>query len=71
VSVYRVGTMDTGSPARVKIETLRRHLIGGPQRAGALLVSAEDARGGHAAIDRFLAALGPTGAAIDRVAEGR
>ncbi len=71
VGFYRVGTMDTGSPARVKIETLRRHLFGGGQRASALLVSAEDARGGRAAIDRFVAALGPTGPLIDRIAEGR
>ncbi len=71
VGFYRVGTMDTGSPARVKIETLRRHLLGGSQRASALLVSAEDAQGGRTTADRFLAALGPTGPVIDRIAEGR
>jgi len=71
VGFYRVGDMDTGSPARVKIETLRRHLLGGSQRASALLVSAEDARGGRAAVDRFVAALGPTGRVIDRIADGR
>ena len=71
VGFYRVGTMDTGSPARVKIETLRRHLLGGSQRAAALLVSAPDTQGGRATIDRFLAALGPTWAVIDRIAEGR
>ncbi len=71
VGFYRIGTMDTGSPARVKIETLRRHLLGGSQRASALLVSAEDAQGGRAAVDRFVAALGPVGPAIDRIAEGR
>jgi len=71
VGFYRVGDMDTGSPARVKIETLRRHLLGGSQRASALLVSAEGAHGGRAAIDRFVAALGRTGPLIDRIAEGR
>jgi len=71
VGFYRVGAMDTGSPARVKIETLRHRLFGGSQRASALLVSAEDAKGGRAATDRFLAALGPTGPAIDHIAEGR
>lgn len=71
VSVYRVGSMVTGSAARVKLETLRRHLLGGRQGAAALLVSAEDRRGGRAAIDRFLAALGPADGVIDRVRAGR
>src|SRR5262249_20627408 len=53
------------------LETLRRHLLGGNQRAAALLVSAEDRRGGRAAIDHFLAALGPPDAVIDRIAAGR
>ena len=71
VSFYRVGSMVTGSAARVKLETLRRHLVGGRQGAAALLVSAEDRRGGRPAIDRFLAALGPADAVIDRLAAGR
>jgi exosortase A len=71
VGFYRIGAMVTGSPAHVKIETLRRHLLGGSQRASALLVSAEDARGGRAAVDRFVAALGPIGPALDHIAEGR
>ncbi len=71
VSFYMVGSMETGSAARVKLETLRRHLVGGSQRAAALLVSAEDRRGGRAAIDRFLATLGPVDVAIDRIAAGR
>jgi hypothetical protein len=66
-----VGSMATGSATRVKLETLRHHLIGGSQRAAALLVSAEDRQGGRAAVDRFLAALGPVPAVIDRVAAGR
>ncbi len=71
VSFYRIGSMETGSAARVKLETLRRHLVGGRQRAAALLVSAEDRRGGRAAIDRFLVTLGPVDTAIDRIAAGR
>jgi len=71
VSFYEVGSMVTGSSARVKLETLRRHLLGGQQGAAALLVSAEDRRGGRAAIDRFLTALGPAGPALDRIAAGR
>ena len=71
VGFYRVGEMNTGSAPRVKIETLRRHLLGGDQRAAALLVSSADAQGGRGAIDRFLVALGPVGPAIDRFADGR
>jgi exosortase A len=71
LSFYRVGTMQTGSPARVKIETLRRHLLGGDQSAQALLVSAESGRGGRAAVDAFLARLGPVGLVLDRITQGR
>jgi exosortase A len=64
VTFYRVGNIVTGSEMRVKLETLRVRLLGGEQRAAAVLVSAEgkDAR---PAIDAFLRALGP----VDRVAE--
>jgi exosortase A len=67
VSFYRVGNRLTGSDAEVKLETLKVRLIGGPQRAVAVLVSAEgkDAR---AAVDRFLAALGPVSGLADRAA---
>ncbi len=71
VSFYRVGSKVTGSAARVKLETLQRHLMGGRQGAAALLVSAEDRRGGRPAIDRFLAVLGPADAVIDRIAADR
>ena len=74
VGFYRVGDhRDTGSPARVKIETLRHRICSaGSQRASALLVSAEDAKGGRAATDRFVSALGALGP-VDRshIAEGR
>ncbi|HEU4960263.1 MAG TPA: exosortase A [Sphingomonas sp.] len=65
---YRVGDVLTASPGIVKIETLKAKLLGGPQRAVAIHLSAEvrpgtDARG---AIERFLGAVGP----LDRVVDG-
>ena len=65
-SFYRVGDILTGSAARVKLETMKVRLIGGPQRAVALLVSA----GSRNAIDAFLTALGPVDAVIDRLSAG-
>jgi exosortase A len=73
VSFYRVGTILTGSGARVKLETMKTRLIGGPQRALAVLVSAPaPARGVSArpAIDAFLAALGPIAPLADRAGGG-
>ena len=70
-SFYDVGGFVTGSPARVKIETLRRRLLGGDQHAMALLVSADEAQGGGSAVDRFLAALGPVQPAFVGIAGGR
>jgi len=55
VSFYRVGDVVTGSGVGVKLETLKVRLLGGPQRAVAVLVSSES----REAIDAFLAALGP------------
>jgi exosortase A len=60
-SFYRVGGIVTGSPAEVKLETMRVHLLGGPQRAVAVLVSAEERAGqgsARPAIDAFVRALG-------------
>jgi len=71
LSFYRVGEVLTGSPMGVKIETMKARLLGGPQRAVAVLVSAEapgaesDAR---PAIDDFLRALGPIAPLADRAA---
>lgn len=70
VSFYRVGNSLTGSAARVKLETMKVRLIGGPQRAVALLVSAGPQAGGSSqreAIDAFLTALGPIDALVDRI----
>jgi len=71
VSFYRVGEILTGSGAAVKLETMRVRLIGGPQRAVAVLVSAPPAAAGASArpaIDDFIAALGPIDAFADRAA---
>ena len=68
VSFNRVGDTLTGSAMKVKLETMRTRLLGGPQRAVAVLVSAPAPGSGlspRPAIDAFLAALGP----IDRFAD--
>lgn len=67
VTWYRVGDALTGSDRQVKLETLEARLLGRPQRAAAVLVSAEG-DGAHAAIGDFLAALGPVDAVADRMA---
>jgi len=74
VSFYRVGDILTGSAMGVKLETMRIRLFGGPQRAVAVLVSAEAPAGGGSArpqIDAFLAALGPIDRFADRAAGAR
>jgi EpsI family protein len=71
VSFYRVGDILTGSSARVKLETMKVRLIGGPQRAMAVLASAGQQPGGgdaRQAIDSLLAAIGPVDAFADRLA---
>ena len=64
---YRVGDVLTQRPAVVKLATLQAKLLGGPQRAVAVHVSAEATPGSdpRAAMARFVAALGP----IDRIAD--
>ncbi|HKR23690.1 MAG TPA: EpsI domain-containing exosortase, partial [Allosphingosinicella sp.] len=64
LSFYRVGDVLTGSRMGVKLETMKVRLLGGPQRAVAVLVSSES----RAAIDGFLAALGPVAPLADREA---
>jgi exosortase A len=71
LSFYRVGNVLTGSGVEVKIETLRTRLLGGPQRAVAILVSAEDSAAGvsaRPAIDDFIRGLGPLDRLADRAA---
>ena len=68
VSFYRVGDVLSGSGARVKLETMRVRLLGGPQRAVAVLISARAPASGDSAspaIDDFLRALEP----VDRLAD--
>ncbi|HYJ53784.1 MAG TPA: exosortase A [Allosphingosinicella sp.] len=64
VSFYRVGDIVTGSGVGVKLETMKVRLLGGPQRAVAVLVSSDS----RAAIDDFLRALGPVAPLADRAA---
>ncbi len=74
VSFYRVGDSLTGSAMQVKLETMRARLFGGPQRAVAVLVSADTPGSGlsaRPAIDDFLAALGPIDRLADRAAGAR
>lgn len=71
VSFYRVGSILTGSPAAVKLETMKARLLGGPQRAVAVLVSAQAPADGvspRPAIDAFLSSLGPIEPLADRAA---
>jgi exosortase A len=68
LTFYRVGNLLTGSAAAVKLETMKARLFGGPQRAVAVIVSAEQPADGSAirpALDAFLRALGP----VDRLAD--
>lgn len=70
-SFYRVGGILTGSPAAVKLATMRARLLGGPQGAVAVLVSAEapaDSVSPRPAIDAFLRDLGPVAALADAAA---
>jgi exosortase A len=68
LTFYRVGDILTGSRPAVKLETMKVRLLGGPQRAVAILVSAEQPTDGASvrpALDAFARALGP----IDRLAD--
>ena len=61
VSFYRVGEVVTGSGMGVKLETMKVRLLGGPQRAVALLASSPAPAAGispRPAIDDLIAALG-------------
>lgn len=64
---YRVGDVLTANPGIVKMQTLKVRLLGGPQRAVAVHLSAEIRPGAdpRAEIARFLAAVGP----LDRLAD--
>jgi exosortase A len=64
VSFYRVGGIVTGSGVGVKLETLKVRLLGGRQRAVAVLVSSES----RPAIDDFLNVLGPIAPLADHAA---
>ncbi|WP_295215460.1 exosortase A [uncultured Brevundimonas sp.] len=66
---YRIGSVTTGSSDRVKLETLKAKLLGGPQRGVAVLLSArKDGHDPRQAIADFLKAAGPVDAIADRAA---
>jgi hypothetical protein len=70
---YRVGAILTGDPLAVKLETMKTRLLGGPQRAVALMVSAEAPADGvspRPTIDSFVDALGSLAPIADRAAGG-
>ena len=69
VSFYMVGhDAPTGSATRVKLATMKARLLGGDQRAAAILISAEQGRGASAdrAIGAFLRDLGEVKDLADR-----
>ncbi|PJG49183.1 EpsI family protein [Sphingobium sp. LB126] len=74
VSFYVVGTAHpTGSGHLVKLETMRARLLGGDQRAAAILVSVEerDGRSSDATISAFLHDLGDVKDLADRSLRSR
>jgi EpsI family protein len=69
VSFYKVGAMPlTGSAPQVKIDTMKAKLLGGDQRAAAILISAEERQGmsADAAIAAFLQDVGDVKDLADR-----
>ncbi|MCF8707985.1 exosortase A [Rhizorhapis sp. SPR117] len=68
VSFYSIDGVVTGNATRVKLQTLKARLLGGDQRAAAVLISAEDREGypAQAAIRAFLRDIGPIGPIADR-----
>jgi EpsI family protein len=70
VSFYSVGGVVTGRASAVKLETLKARLLGGDQRAVAVLISAElrDGQSADRAIDAFLQSLGSMKDLADRSA---
>lgn len=73
VTWVRIGSILSGDPKRVKLETLRVKLLGGDPAAVAVLVSAEKrgAQDTRATIRRFVASLGSIEALADRAAGRR
>jgi hypothetical protein len=66
---YRVGSIVTGSPAAVKLETMKTRLLGGAQRAVAVIVSAEAPAASvspRPAIDAFIGDIGPVEALAEQ-----
>lgn len=71
VTFYAVGNVVTGSARRAKLETMRVRLLGGPQRAVAITLSApREGQDSRATLERFVRALGPLDRFAGRVAAG-
>jgi len=69
---YRVGNVTTGSEFRVKAETLKVKLLGGPRRGIAIMLSSVEPAPGHSArpaLDAFMARLGPVDHFADTMAD--
>ncbi|HTG39616.1 exosortase A [Sphingomonas sp.] len=73
VTWIRIGSILSGDPKRVKLETLRVKMLGGEQAAVAVLASTEKGEGAdtRTTLTRFLSALGPVEAVADRAAGRR
>lgn len=74
VSFYRVGAgAMTGSPAAIKLDTMKARLLMRDQRAITILISAEDKEGApaEAAIKAFLVSLGNPQSLADAIAPSR
>ncbi|GAA4763351.1 exosortase A [Stakelama sediminis] len=67
---FRVGNVLTSDPRTVKLATLKAKLLGGRQRAVAILVSAQEEKGRNTRADmaRFVKVLGPLDRLADRMA---
>lgn len=72
VVFYDLNDVVTGDPTRVKLETLRLRLLGGKQRAVAVIVTAEDhdERSSRPMIERFIRDLGPIHHLADQLEQG-
>ncbi|WP_221791906.1 exosortase A [Aquisediminimonas sediminicola] len=69
---YDLNDVVTGDATRVKLETLRLRLLGGKQRAVAVIVTAEDMyeRSSRPIMDRFIRDLGPIDLLADKIEQG-
>lgn len=70
MTFYRVGDVTTGSEVRVKAETLKIRLFGGPKQAVAVILSAPHSlprQSARPALEAFVATMGPVDRFADRL----